>query len=85
MSRDKATYRTLFNLLVSLGFSEYVIGESKRRTFVHLETDTLLLFGRQPSDEVTSADILSTEVHLVGKGLIDQPLETLIEATLVGG
>ena len=85
MSRSQTTYRNLFNLLVSLGFTENIDGESERRTFVHPGTVTLLLFGRQPSDAVTSADMLSTEVHLMGNGLIDQPLESLIEAALVSG
>jgi len=85
MSRSETTYRNLFNLLVSLGFTENIDGESERRTFIHSESDTLLLFGRQPSDAVTSADILSTEVHLMGNALIDQPLESLLEASLVTG
>ena len=85
MSSDHTTYRSLFNLLISLGFQENVDGDSGRRSFLHPETDTLLLFGRPAGETVTPADMLSTEVHLTGNGLIDQSLESLIEATLIGG
>lgn len=84
MNSAKAKYRSLFDLLLALGFTEEaVIGPPATRLFVHAPTDTILPFRRSHSDEITSADILSTEVHLQGKGIIDQPIESLLEAAPV--
>lgn len=80
LSSDKAKYQNLFDVLVSLGFDEQFNRESGCRSFLHSKSDTLLLFGRGSSDEVTSADILSAEVHLTGNGLIHEPLESLLQA-----
>ena len=85
MRRGKTTYQDLFDVLKSLGFAERLDGDSNRRAFLHSETETLLLFGRRPDDQVTSADMLSAEVHLTGNGLIDQPLESLLQASPVRG
>lgn len=83
MSKQR-TYRKLFGVLLSLGFEENRLnGNDGPRTFVHVATDTWLLFGRLTNVEVTSADLLSTEVHLHGKGITDQPLESLLSDSLV--
>lgn len=79
-----ATYQTLFSLLMSLGFEERGIAvDGAARSFVHPETDAVLLFRRPVGDPVTSADMLSTEVHLHGKGITDQTLESLLADSVV--
>ena len=78
------TYRMLFSLLVSLGFEEREVAvDGPARSFVHPETDAVLLFRRPVGDPVTSADMLSTEVHLHGKGITDQTLESLLADSVV--
>ena len=78
------TYRMLFSLLVSLGFEEReIVVDGAARSFVHPETDAVLLFRRPVDDPVTSADMLSTEVHLHGKGITDQTLESLLAESVV--
>jgi hypothetical protein len=79
-----ATYQTLFSRLVSLGFEEREIAaDGAARSFVHPETDAVLLFRRPVDDPVTSADMLSTEVHLQGKGITDQTLEVLLAESVL--
>jgi hypothetical protein len=74
-----STYRNLFDLLVSLGFSERTLeGPKNSRSFTHAQTNTVLLFRRAANEQVTPADTLSTEVHLQGKGIITEPLETVL-------
>lgn len=75
------TYRNLFDLLASLGFAERRFETpAGSRSFTHAETDVVLLFRRPPAEHLTSADALSTEVHLQGRGIIAGPLETLLAA-----
>ena len=81
MATTRTTYRNLFDLLVSLGFSERTLEDPKgSRAFTHDQTDTVLLFRRATTDQVTPADALSTEVHLQGKGIIAEPLDALLGA-----
>lgn len=80
MNEKAITYRQLFIILESLGFQQKRSSESPTRIFFHAPTDTILAFGRKHDDVVTPADILSTEVHLHGRGIVDEPLESLIEA-----
>ena len=77
----RVMYKDLFGLLVSLGFRDKSCDDtagSEPRAFVHESTDTILLYRNAPTDWVSAADVLSTEVHLRGKGIVDQPLETLM-------
>lgn len=77
------TYENLFDLLVSLGFRDSSGDDAvaaEPRAFIHERTDTVLLFRNTPADSVSPADILSTEVHLQGKGIAEQPLESLMSA-----
>ncbi|MFK7818495.1 MAG: hypothetical protein AB8G99_07245 [Planctomycetaceae bacterium] len=81
MAMTRTTYRNLFDLLVSLGFSERTLeGPKDSRSFTHDQTDTILLFRRATTDQVTPADALSTEVHLQGKGIIAELLDALLGA-----
>ena len=74
------SYRNLYALLLSLGFQERVSSQAvaQPRVFFHEPTDTILAFGRETDEQVTAADMLSTEVHLQAKGIVDQPLESLV-------
>ena len=51
---------------------------TKRHIFLHEATDSILAFGRKPGESVTPADLLSTEIHLHGRGIADEPLESLL-------
>ena len=81
MNDVSINYRSLFALLRSLGFQEHP-GKSRpqARVFFHEPTDTILAFGRNPDELVTPADMLSTEVHLHARGIVEQPLEVLASA-----
>ncbi len=82
MNAAPITYDNLFALLVSLGFQEQPSDKAVRtpRVFFHEQTDTILTFGRKTNALVTPADMLSTEVHLQGKRVVDRPLESLLSA-----
>lgn len=84
MNDATVTYRSLFELLESLGFQQHP-GKVRpqARVFFHEPTDTVLAFGRAPDEPVTPADLLSTEVHLQAKGIVDQPLESLVASNPV--
>jgi hypothetical protein len=83
MENKELTYADLFELLGSLGFEEHSAG-THRRVFEHAETDAVLLFSvASPSQPIRDADYLSAEVHLSAKGLIDEPLETLLRRELL--
>ena len=79
MSKTKPTYQDLFGLLDSLGFVE---NERSREqgpyVFFREKSNTLLAFNRAGSEPVTSADLLSTEVHLQSSGIIKESLESLL-------
>ena len=78
MEHKGLTYSDLFDLLRSLGFAEHSTG-AIRRVFENAETDTVLLFSVASTNEpIRDSDYLSAEVHLSAKGLIDEPLETLL-------
>lgn len=80
MNDTPITYQNLFVLLASLGFQEQRPGKvaAKPRVFLHEKTDTILAFSRETNESVTSADMLSTEVHLHARGIAEQPLELLL-------
>ena len=79
MNETAITYQNLFRLLVSLGFQRQpATTATKRHIFFHEPTDTVLAFGREAGESVTPADMLSTEVHLHGRGIADEPLESLL-------
>lgn len=86
MNAKPPTYEELYTFLKSLGFNEGSRGPSPNspRVFRHAETDTVLAFGRDESETITAADLLSADVHLHGKGIVDQPLESLLQAQAVG-
>ncbi len=76
-------YQHLFDMLHSLGFEQRVsVNDSSPRVFFHVETDTLLAFNRGKDETVTSADLLSTEVHLHSKGIIQETLESMLSTTV---
>lgn len=79
MNNVSVTYGNLFALLQSLGFQQHP-GKARpqARVFFHEPTDTILAFAREPEEGVTPADMLSTEVHLQAKGIVDRSLESLI-------
>ncbi len=86
MKKGKLTYKNLFALLMSLGFIEETeegSGRQGARVFFHEPTETILLFRNKGSQEVSPADILSTEVHLQAKGIVRQPLESLFSSLTV--
>lgn len=83
MNENTITYRQLFTVLESLGFQQKRSSESSTRIFFHAPTDTILAFGRKHNEVVTPADILSTEVHLHGRGIAEQSLESLHNAMAV--
>ena len=76
------TYADLFAILASLGFRQEPASgiAAGPRVFFHEATDTILAFCRENDELVTPADVLSTEVHLHGKGIVDEPLESLVQA-----
>lgn len=74
------TYGQLFDVLESLGFQQKAPCTSPNHIFFHAPTETILAYGRQLSDPVTPADILSTEVHLHGRGVADEPLVSLVDS-----
>lgn len=80
MNDSPVTYQNLFALLASLGFQEQRSGDptTRQHVFLHKQSDTILAFGRESKESVTSADMLSTEVHLHARGIADQPLESLL-------
>jgi hypothetical protein len=81
--KDKpTTYGDLFAILVSLGFRQKPAGSVRAEpsVFFHEQTDTILAFSRDSDELVTPADMLSTEVHLHGKGIVDEPLQCLVGA-----
>lgn len=82
MSETGITYQNLFAVLRSLGFREKPSGlkTGRRHIFVHESTDCLLAFGRENTEPITPADMLSTDVHLRARGVIDRPLEALLNA-----
>jgi hypothetical protein len=78
VDHKELTYAELFELLRSLGFSEHSAA-ANRRSFEHAATDTVLLFSvNVPTQPVRDADLLSAEVHLLAKGLIDGPLDAML-------
>ncbi len=83
MNSSSPTYRDLFSLLLSMGFQEKLRTQApfQHRVFLHAQTDTVLAFGRQADEKVTSADMLSTEVHLQAKGITDQMIESLLASS----
>lgn len=81
MNDVRITYLNLFTLLQSLGFQEHPSKAlPNARVFFHEPTDTILAFGRDAHEQVTPADMLSTDVHLHAKGIVDQSLESLVGA-----
>ena len=80
MDAAQLTYKNLFAFLESLGFREEPpsTAANEPRVFVHDRTDTVLLFRDAAGEIVTPADILSTEVHLHAKNIVDQPLESMV-------
>jgi len=80
MNSVSMTYQDLFAVLVSLGFRERQPGKTpaEPRVFFHQQADAILAFRRKPHELVTPADVLSTEVHLQGKRIVDQSLESLL-------
>ena len=87
MSAAKITYTKLFSILRSLGFREerpVEPGGHLPRVFVHEATDTVLLFRDGGRETISSADQLSTEVHLQAKRITDEPLETLAGISALG-
>ena len=79
MTESTITYRDLFELLVSLGFSQTIEGDN--HVFYHKPTNAIVGYRRGKDDPVTSADLLSTEVHLTGRSIIDQPLMELVSSS----
>ena len=85
MTETPITYQNLFMLLVSLGFKRQPgAAATNRHVFCHVPTDTVLAFGRQTGELVTPADMLSTEVHLHARGISEEPLESLLNAAVLG-
>ena len=83
MDAAPLTYNRLFALLVSLGFEEESPAGAARkapRVFVHEPTETVLMFRNATGEAVSPADVLSTEVHLQARNLVDQSLESLVRA-----
>jgi hypothetical protein len=80
MNDASLTYSDLFAVLAGLGFRENPSGETPAgpRVFFHEQTDAILAFCRKPHEAVTPADILSTEVHLQSRKIVDESLETLL-------
>jgi len=80
MNDTAITYGNLFTLLASLGFQEKRPGKApaEPRVFFHEQTDTILAFHRASEEFVTPADMLSTEVHLHGKGIVERSLQSLV-------
>ena len=84
MNDVSITYRDLFALLQSLGFQQHPgKAHPQARVFFHEPTDTILAFARDPDEQVTPADTLSTDVHLQAKGIADQSLASLVAASPV--
>ncbi len=85
MTETPITYQSLFLVLESLGFKRQpTAAATNRHVFCHAPTDTILAFGRQTGELVTAADMLSTEVHLHARGISEEPLESLLSATVLG-
>lgn len=79
MNEKHVTYQQLYALLKSLGFEQHPSDiRPQARVFFHGPTDTLLAFGRDPNEQVTPADLLSADVHLQAKGIVDEPLDILL-------
>jgi hypothetical protein len=81
---NSPTYAELFAFLVAdLGFRD-VSTNKFERVFEHTDSSTVLLFSMMDdADEqrpVRTADLLSAQVHLEGKGLVSSALEALIGA-----
>ena len=79
MTESTITYRDLFELLVSLGFSR--IEDEGNHVFHHDPTETVLGYRRGNDEFVTPADLLSAEVHLSGRGIIERPLNELFSSS----
>lgn len=43
----------------------------------------ILAFGRDAKEAVTPAYPLSADIHLQGKGIVEQPLESLLQANVI--
>lgn len=83
MDAAKITYKKLFALLISLGFTEEspaTVSRKQPRVFIHDPTDTVLVFRNASGETVSPADVLSTEVHLHARNIADQSLESLVHA-----
>lgn len=83
MDAAPITYKKLFALLMSLGFKEESLAEASRkepRVFVHDPTETVLMFRNTTGETVSPADVLSTEVHLHARNIVNQSLESLVRA-----
>ena len=85
MTEIPITYQDLFTLLMSFGFAPQPgMATGNRHVFCHAPTDTILVYGRQAGELVTSADMLSTDVHLHARGISEEPLESLLGAAVQG-
>lgn len=83
MDAAPITYKKLFALLTSLGFKEQSPARASRkepRVFIHDPTKTVLMFRNATGETVSPADVLSTEVHLHARNIVNQPLESLVGA-----
>lgn len=74
------TYEDLFALLVSLGFRSVPSTQPGPQGFIHDDTGSILLYRGAAGETIRPADLLSTEVHLHARGIIDEPLESLLAA-----
>jgi hypothetical protein len=86
MDTATITYNRLFTLLLSLGFEEESPAsavEKDPRVFVHEPTETVLMFRNATGEVVSPADVLSTEVHLQARNLVNQSLESLVRTQSV--
>lgn len=85
MTDTPITYRNLFLMLESLGFTRMpTAAATNRHIFCHASTDTILAFGRHSDEMVTPADMLSTKVHLHARGITEESLELLLSAAVLG-
>ena len=84
MTGTPVTYRNLFVVLESLGFTRLpTAANENQHVFCHAPTDTILAFGRHPGDLATPADMLSTEVHLHARGITEESVASLLSAAVL--
>jgi hypothetical protein len=72
VSQGKRTYAQLDRLLVALEF-KVAQSEDRSKTYWHEPSDTIILIpAAKPATSVTEADLTSVQVHLAGRGLLNE-------------